>query len=104
MIRIKRPKDGQKVEIASFRKFSNLQEIEPIIKGKTYKSTTTHIYDKDYAYEISKKEMTDLLKDFFKERDWLRNIYKETFVTDGERVILIDTSGYSYARYVGIIV
>ena len=31
MIRIKHPKDGQQVEIASFRKFGNLKEIEPII-------------------------------------------------------------------------
>lgn len=53
---------------------------------------------------LTNQEMNELKRDFLKDRDYLKGLKGQIMVTNGITELLIDTSGYDYARYVARIV
>ena len=88
-----------KVLVETFRKVSDYSELLELTKGM--KSKWEHVQEvitlpcDEYNYFIN-----NLLEDysfFTGEENYL------FYVTDGDEGIFVDTQGYNYARYVGIV-
>jgi hypothetical protein len=89
-----------RVETLLVRKCRNIKELEYLSKGTRYKHTW---YNVSKVITISELAYTEFTEFFFMDYKWLKGSEGVVVVTDGKRAVAVDTQGYDYARYTGII-
>jgi hypothetical protein len=88
-----------KVLTCSLRKIADYEEL-----GRLSAGIKAKWYDIHEVITISKSEYNYFINNLLEDYSFLENQQNYLFlVTDGENRIFVDTQGYNYARYTGII-
>lgn len=87
-----------KVRTALLRKCFSMKEL------KDYSDDLpTKLHDVTSVINLSTEQYREFTENLSKDYIWLTNQAGILIVTDGENKIAVDTQGYSYARYIGLV-